>query len=230
MGSTLFASYAEVKSTRRRKKMGEIYKIINDFNDKVYIGKTMKTTEARKREHLCQLNDGTAIHQSMLKHGIEHFTWVPLEINIFDKELLAQRECYWIEYYNSYYNGYNMTLGGEGGNGTHARNLVRWREENPDKVIENTEKLLQWREDHSEEVKRANQKAAEIRKAKYGNSITQQANEATKKKVKCIETNKIYDSVTAAAQDIGGANGSHIGEVCNGKRKTAYKYHWEWTN
>lgn len=28
--------------------------------------------------------------------------------------MLNDREIFWIEYYNSYYNGYNMTLGGHG--------------------------------------------------------------------------------------------------------------------
>jgi len=27
---------------------------------------------------------------------------------------LSEREIYWIEYYNTYYNGYNATLGGDG--------------------------------------------------------------------------------------------------------------------
>ena len=90
--------------------------------------------------------------------------------------------------------------------------------------------LQKWRESHPQEVKQANLKGAKTRLEKYGNEITKKANQATKKKVKCIETGKIYNSVKEAAQDVGGANGSHIGQVCNKKRKTAYGFHWEWTN
>ena len=53
--------------------MGEIYQIKNDFNNKVYIGKTVKNMTTRKAQHLAQLHDGTAIHNSILKHGVEHF-------------------------------------------------------------------------------------------------------------------------------------------------------------
>lgn len=37
-----------------------------------------------------------------------------IEDNIEDS-LLNDREQYWIKYYNSYKNGYNSTLGGDGG-------------------------------------------------------------------------------------------------------------------
>lgn len=210
--------------------MGEIYKIINDFNNRVYIGKTLKTTEVRKKEHLHQLNDGSAIHNSILKHGVEHFTWVCIEKNIYDKNELAQREKYWISYYDSYNNGYNMTKGGEGGNGTHAKNLDKWRKEHPEESQKLINNLLLWREQHIEEVKKANLKGAETRRKKYGNNITQKANNTNRKKVQCIETQKIYNSVIDAAKDMNGANGSHIGQVCNGKRKTAFKYHWKWVD
>ena len=208
--------------------MGEIYKIINDFNNQVYIGKTMKNTEARKREHLAQLDDNSAIHQSIKKHGIEHFTWVVIESNIFDKKILAERQQYWIAQYDSYYHGYNMTKGGEGGNGTHAANLQKWREQNPDLVQQSIQKLIQWNLNHTEEKKEINKHAAETRKAKYGKNITQKANEATRKKVRCLETNIIYNSATEAALAVGGANASNISKACTGRAKTAYKYHWEY--
>lgn len=209
--------------------MGEIYQIKNDFNNKVYIGKTVKNMTTRKAQHLAQLHDGTAIHNSILKHGIEHFTWEVIEKDV-PKEELAEREKYWINYFDSYYNGYNMTKGGEGGNGTHAKNLENWRKQNPEMVQKNIKNLQKWQESHPQEVKQANLKGAKTRLKKYGNEITKKANQATKKKVRCIETGKIYNSAKEAAQDIGGANGSHIGQVCNKKRKTAYNLHWEWAN
>ena len=36
-------------------------------------------------------------------------------IELTSKEKLFEREKYWIEYYDSYNNGYNETKGGEGG-------------------------------------------------------------------------------------------------------------------
>lgn len=48
------------------------------------------------------------------KYGSENFH--AEEIEECDNSLLNEREKYWINFYNSYSDGYNMTKGGEGGN------------------------------------------------------------------------------------------------------------------
>ena len=48
----------------------------------------------------------------MFKYGIVNFSIEELEE--CDDLILAEREIYWINYYNSYYNGYNATFGGDG--------------------------------------------------------------------------------------------------------------------
>ncbi len=45
------------------------------------------------------------------------------------------------------------------------------------------------------------------------------------KVVKCIETGKVYFSIKEASEELC-INYRHIGEVANGKRKTAGGYHW----
>lgn len=222
-----FIVYANAVETRKSDIM-EIYIIKNDYNNQVYIGKTTTTMEKRRRQHLSQLNDGSAIHKAILAHGVEHFTWEIVESGIETQEELGEREKYWINYFDSYYNGYNMTKGGEGGNGTHAANLKKWRKENPDKMENNIKNLLKWQQEHPEEVKENNLKAAETRRKKYGKDITKKANESSRKKVKCIETEEVFNSVTEAALACGSKCSAHIGQVCNGKRKTAFGKHWEW--
>ena len=93
--------------------MGLIYKIINDINDKIYIGKTCTTLDHRWNQHLYsyQVEDWN-LYKAMRKYGIEHFTIIKIEQ--IDNNLLNEREIYWIKYYNSYKNGYNMTEGGDG--------------------------------------------------------------------------------------------------------------------
>ena len=163
----------------------------------------------------------------MKKYGIEHFHYEILEDNILDKKELSEREKYWIKKLNTIRpNGYNIASGGEGGNGTHANNLKNWRERNPDKVQENIKKLLKWQKTHPEEMQQVKEKIQQWRKQHPEN--TKAANEASKKRVKCIETGIIYESASEASQAIGGKTSAHIGQVCNGKRKTAYKCHWEW--
>ena len=48
-----------------------------------------------------------------------------------------------------------------------------------------------------------------------------------KRKVKCITTGKVYESVTDAAKDTG-SDPSNISKVCNGKYKTTNKLRWVW--
>ena len=46
------------------------------------------------------------------------------------------------------------------------------------------------------------------------------------KKVLCVETNTVYESIKTAAEQTG-ANDTHISNVCLGKRKTSGGYHWK---
>ena len=48
----------------------------------------------------------------MNKYGIQVFTCELVEE--CSEEILSEREKYWIIFYNSYHNGYNATLGGDG--------------------------------------------------------------------------------------------------------------------
>lgn len=95
---------------------GKIYKIYNDINDKLYIGKTLSTIEERFKQHCHdktkRVYEKRPLYNAMNKYGDKYFHIELIEE--CDIELLAQRECYWIEYYNTYYNGYNATKGGDG--------------------------------------------------------------------------------------------------------------------
>lgn len=57
------------------------------------------------------------------------------------------------------------------------------------------------------------------------NLIQEERLEKIYKKVICIETQESYNSVKDAAA-AKGLRANHIGEVCNGKRKTCGGYHW----
>ena len=106
--------------------MGYINKITNKINGKCYIGQTIKHYETRFKQH--QLNytkpyfSQLLIYKAFNKYGIENFSFEPIE-EVETKEELDEREKYWIKYYDSYYNGYNATLGGR------ATPLYEWNEE-----------------------------------------------------------------------------------------------------
>lgn len=94
--------------------MGFIYLIENDINHKKYIGLTTRTIEERWKEHLRYSKiKNYSLYLAMRKYGVENFHIKEIqEEKDFDK--LKELEKYWINYYNTYYDGYNQTFGGEG--------------------------------------------------------------------------------------------------------------------
>lgn len=98
--------------------MSKIYKITNDINDKVYIGKTNLSIEKRFKEHCDDSKrnrcENRPLYRAMNKYGISHFQIE--EIEDCSPEESSDREIYWIGYYHSYGEGYNATIGGDGKN------------------------------------------------------------------------------------------------------------------
>ena len=94
--------------------MGYIYKITNTLNDKVYIGQTIKTVQKRFTQHKNNSNkeyfSQIVLYKAFNQYGIENF--ICEEIEEVPNNKLDEREKYWIEYYDSYFNGYNSTRGG----------------------------------------------------------------------------------------------------------------------
>lgn len=100
---------------------GFIYKITNLVNNKIYIGQTIQNPINRWYRH-CQVKclskneRNMAIKRAIFKYGKECFKFEVIEtLNNCSRQLLDDREVYWINYYNSYNTGYNCTKGGTGG-------------------------------------------------------------------------------------------------------------------
>ena len=92
--------------------MGYIYIIKNSKNSKVYIGQTLRDINTRWKEHLRHSDSyGQPLYKAMQKYGKENFFIQCLED--CPDEILNEREKYWINYFDSYNNGYNATLGGQ---------------------------------------------------------------------------------------------------------------------
>jgi hypothetical protein len=87
----------------------EIYKITNLLNSKIYIGKDTKSNPN-------YYGSGSIIKRSIKKYGIENFTKEIID-RAETKEELAEKEKYWISYFNSTNKdiGYNISSGGDGG-------------------------------------------------------------------------------------------------------------------
>jgi len=90
-----------------------IYKATNKINGKIYIGKTSRPLDKRVYDH-CYRGSGTPIQKAIKKYGIQAFEWSIIDTAIC-KEILNEKEEYWISYLNSKApNGYNLTDGGDG--------------------------------------------------------------------------------------------------------------------
>lgn len=94
-----------------------IYKATSKTTQKIYIGQSSQTLQERINQHKSHAYSSQYnyhFHNAIRKYGIEDFIFEIIEDNIKTYEELNDREKFWIAYYDSYYNGYNSTLGGEG--------------------------------------------------------------------------------------------------------------------
>lgn len=89
-----------------------IYKITNKINGKMYVGQSVNI----KKRWNSHINDDRkknqyAIHMAIKKYGKENFSFEVIEQCLPTE--LNEREIYWISYYDTYNNGYNLTMGGD---------------------------------------------------------------------------------------------------------------------
>lgn len=212
--------------------MPYIYKITNKINGKVYIGKTMRTVEERWKEY-CKDSERKRcnkrpLYNAMNKYGVENFTIEKIEECLVDEA--CDREIYWIQYYSSYHDGYNATLGGEG------KLCIDY-----DLVVKTYLRV----KNQSETARILNIDKKTVREALVTNQICRRSSReiAMEKCSKVVYMHsldgtflKLFESATAAASSLApihsqkAINGilSHIVHVCNGQRKSAYGYKWSY--
>lgn len=94
-----------------------VYKATNSANGKSYIGKTTRSLEQRKKEHIAKSKKGSMLpfHSAIRKYGDDNFTWNTIAVcesieslNMAEKSLIS-------EYGTLCPNGYNIHPGGAGG-------------------------------------------------------------------------------------------------------------------
>lgn len=207
-----------------------IYKITNGINGKSYIGKTMFAVNERWKEHCndYQKNrcDNRPLYKAMRKYGIENFSVE--EIEKCTDDILSERKIYWINYYDTYRNGYNATVGGDGAQYIDYDLVVRIYE------------LTRNQKETARIVGIDISTVKNILRTRNVDIIpsNQVINDVCGKSVGMISKNgeliKSFESASEAARYvlkttdmklISGA-AAHISSVCNGKRKTAYHYKW----
>lgn len=202
--------------------MAYIYKIVNDINNKIYIGKTVQTISDRWKRHLIDYKkiniEKRPLYFAMNKYGVSHFSIE--EIEEIEANYTDERERYWIQYYNSYNEGYNATHGGDGKSYVdYDLIFMLWQENNTCREINQIT-------GYSQKTIRAGLRNFHINEKE----IDAQGRKYTKKTVQqiSVQTNEViatYSSIKDAAKSINKPH-SHISDVCLGKRQTAYGFKW----
>lgn len=93
-----------------------IYKIENLINGNKYIGQSNNITKRWNAEKRTAFNEQDPryeypLSRALRKYGIENFSFEIIEE--CPEEKLNERERYWVAFYDTFYNGYNQTLGGD---------------------------------------------------------------------------------------------------------------------
>jgi group I intron endonuclease len=204
--------------------MPYIYKITNTINNKIYIGKTLQTIEKRWSEHcrdfIKSSEEKRPLYSAMNKYGIENFSVE--EVEECSSEEALDREKYWIEYYGSFKNGYNATLGGDGR--PYLDYDLIYRTYQSVKSVEKTSKLCNC-DSHSvgKVLTFFNISHEERRK----NSDSQNWKPIARLNKKTGEILEVFDSIKKAEKKYPNTN-KHISAVCKGKRKSAGGYGWKY--
>lgn len=202
--------------------MAYIYQIINDINDKIYVGKTEFSIEKRFKEHCAdafrERNEKRPLYSAMRKYGIEHFHIELIE----ETDNPEEKEIYWIEHLGSFKHGYNATVGGDGKKYLDYELIISMYNQGlTQKSI--AEKLNCDTSSIRAVLRKTGFSTLDRYKrcGQYQNKIVHMIN---------IKTNKIeksFSSMAEAYRWLEKPKSSHIKEVCEGKRKTAYGYKWK---
>lgn len=213
--------------------MAYIYQITNDINNKIYIGKTELSIEERFKEHCKEVfrreDEKRPLYRAMRKYGKEHFHISLIE----ETNSPNERETYWIEKKQSFKNGYNATLGGDGKRYLDYNLIISTYKEvnNCQRVAD----ILNIGVDSVYRVLRSNsikiRPPQEVSKERCSKKIGMYKDIEKRNLIKSFSS--ISDAarylqeikVTSYAKINGIA--SHIGQAYKGKRKSACGYYWK---
>lgn len=222
---------------------GVIYKITNKINNKVYIGQTIQGFNFRYNHkgediervynyHKYNKSTGRTYNAHLLnsinKYGINNFDVVNVLDVAFSKIELDIKEKTYIEIYNSYHNGYNLTLGGGGTVGLSGKNhgmygkgyklqgekngmygVRRFGKLNPMYGVSRFgEDNPMYGKRHSEESKR---------RMSQNHADVSGKNNPRAKSVICITTDRIFNTTKEAAMFYNIKSKSGISACCKGR-------------
>lgn len=211
-----------------------IYCYTNNINNKKYIG---QSKDIKRRCKPSNYKGCTKFYNAIKKYGIENFSFIILEDNLTLEEA-NNREEYYIQYYNTIQNGYNLKSGGLNN---------EYSSESKQKMSNScsTKRKIQCVEtgiiyDSAMDVeKKLGFFNTNIISACSGKLITAYGyhwifvdnpiihkKDRRKKSVICIETGEVFDSAAQAAREKN-CSRPNISHCCAGKLSSAGGYTWK---
>lgn len=231
-----------------------IYYIKNLINNKYYVGQSVDIEYRWRRERMFLSSNKPAWNRHLQNawklYGENNFEFVVIEE--CDPDKLNEREIYWIEFYDAFYNGYNQSMGGGGFRGAKLTNehrqkiadgmkrsltevdrqrlkdLITQRWNDPENHKKCSQKSLEWWSDPKNK-----ERMTGVNNKNYGKKRDWWAekysgiNSSNHKSCIQIETGEFYCTITEASKATGVSVGK-ISRTCNGKQKTAGGYHWRY--
>ena len=184
-----------------------IYLVINEINGKRYVGQTAFTLKKRKQEHFYEVKsnrDNSYFHKALRKYDPGTFKWKVIH-KCNNKDELNKLEIYYIGYYNTFENGYNLAVGGNGSIGYKHTDEAKQKmsvfqkgkefcEKYRKKISENAKKRFSDIENHPMYGKKHTEKAKrKMSKLKKGKKFTEEHKRnisKAKKDKPCTEEHK----------------------------------------
>lgn len=219
---------------------GYIYKLTCTIIGKVYVGKTIDINRRMMQHSKITPKYSHHLANAIKKYGIDNFK-EEIIFEVEDRAVLNAEKSY-IKQYDSYRNGYNSTIGGEGTNGFH------WLESSKKKILESMKKFFKSAKGKAQ-IKHTifcnkNREISKETRERIGRG--KRMPEEAKIKIRNYQLVNAYskyipvlqydldnnllnrfNSITDAAKSIN-KDTSHIVSCCKGRRKTAYGFIWKY--
>lgn len=215
--------------------MGYIYVITNQINNKQYVGQTSFSIQDRFKQHIKDSKkqdiQNRPLYKAFNKYGTENFSISLLEE--CPQAQINEREQYWIEKLNTFHNGYNATLGGEGIilydhdlilqrllNGEYAVDI--WKDLNCDPLI-----VRKIAKDNNIALKNKHNDTSSIKIVCYDkeHNFIQEFLSIMEASKWLIENNYAHTPMTEVKNIRG-----KLSLAAKGKRKTAYGFIWKFVD
>lgn len=209
----------------------KLYVHINKINNKRYYGITCQDVEKR------WLNGKGYTRNIHFNRSIEKYGWNNFIHEVLFEELTEEEAKLLEQMYIALYDttnrekGYNVTLGGESASGYHHTEEFKQRQSERYSGEGNPNYGKHMSEESKRKISEANKGHGNYGNTnwlgKYHSEETKNkmSEKAKKKKVRCIETGEVFDSITLASKFIDRDQGSLSKAI-----KKGYKcggYHWE---